>query len=144
MAPLWLVWIKLTEVLTYRKKKIDSNTISELIDIRLNVKNIPIKISISNHIEKTRKFKVFCERGVIEYDDMRIEKVTIYPSLNKSLSLDAAHYVCKVRVELPLDVVVNQFMNLVEIKSNFHESLEMGIEVVRIISAIEKSECKYL
>jgi predicted dehydrogenase len=133
-----------TEVLTYSKKKIDSTTFSELIDIRLNVKNIPIKISISNHIQKTRKFKVYCERGDIEYDDISIDKVTIYPSLNKSLSLDAAHHVCKVSDELPLDVVVNQFMNLVEIKSNFHESLEMGIEVVRIISSIEKSECKYL
>jgi len=132
------------EVLTFSKKKIHSTIISELIDIRLNVKNIPIKISISNHIQKTRKFTVYCERGVIEYDDMKIEKVRIYPCLKKSLSQDAAYRMCKVRDELPLDVVINHFMNMVEIKSNSHESLDIGIEVVRIISAIEKTVCKCL
>ena len=68
---------------------------------------------------------------------MKIEKVTIYPCLKKSLCHDDPYRVCKVRDELPLDVVVNHFINLVEIKSNFHESLDMGIEVVRIISKIE-------
>ena len=75
---------------------------------------------------------------------MKIEKVRIYPCLKKSLSQDAAYRMCKVRDELPLDVVINHFMNMVEIKSNSHESLDIGIEVVRIISAIEKTVCKCL
>lgn len=132
------------EVLAYSKQKTDSITNSDSINIRLNVKNIPIKISISNHIKKTRKFSVYCEEGVIVYDDMKIEKVTIYPFLNKSLRHDAEYRVCKVKEEPPLDVVVNNFMNLVEEKSNFHESLNAGIEVVHIISKIEKFKCQQL
>jgi len=130
------------EVLAYSKQKTDSIKNSDSINIRLNVKNIPIKISISNHIKKTRKFRVYCERGVIIYDDMKIEKVKIYPLLNKSLRHDAEYRVCKVMEEPPLDVVVNHFMNLVEEKSNFHESLDAGIETVHIISKIEKFKCQ--
>lgn len=129
------------EVLTYSKKKTDLTTISESINIRLNVKNVQIKISISNHIQKIRKFRVYCEEGMIEYDDMKIDKVSIYPLLNKSLSHDTEYRVCKVKEEPPLDVVINHFVNLVEEKTKFHESLNVGIEVVHIISKIEKFEC---
>ena len=127
-------------ILSYDNKKNYDKTTSETLSIKLNIKNILINISISNDIQKTRIFRVYCERGVIEYDDMKKEKVKIYPSQHKKKILDGEYQICKFISVPPLDVVINLFVDLVIKKSNFHKSLDMGVDVVRIISEIEKLE----
>ena len=129
-----------TEILSYDNYKVYSGTISESLYIKLNVKKISVKISISNHIQKTRIFRVYCERGIIEYDDMKSEKVRIFACQYKKAILDGEHQICKVSSEPPLDVVINNFVDSVKNKSSSHKSLDMGVEVVRIISEIEKFE----
>lgn len=127
-------------ILSYDNKKKFDKIISETLYIKLNIKNILINISISNNIQKTRIFRVYCERGVIEYDDIKYAKVKIYPSQSKKILLDGEYQTCKFISAPPLDMVINCFIDLVIKKSNFHNSLDMGVEVVQIISKIEKLE----
>jgi len=122
-------------IISYFKKDV---SIGETLDIKLNIKGVVIKLQISNFIEKTRIFRVYCEEGIVEYDDLHEDKVKIYSSQEQKKILGGTYIKCPVSSEPALTVVLEKFAYMINKNHRSHSSLTMGLEIVKVISAIEK------
>jgi predicted dehydrogenase len=122
-------------IISYFKK---DNSIGESLDIKLNIKGVAVNLLISNFIEKTRVFRVYCEGGIIEYDDLHEDKVKMYSSQEQKKILCGSYIKYPVNPEPALSVVLDKFAYMVNKNHKSHLSLSMGLEIVKVISSIEK------
>lgn len=96
---------------------------------------IEAKINISWFgAEKIRKLVAEGKKGKIELDDTNTnnQKVTLYSDNQK---IEHPHY----NLGLPLKIEFNEFVQALQNKKKITSDINLGINVVKILSAIEKS-----
>lgn len=99
------------------------------------VNGIEAKINISWFgAEKIRKLVAVGKKGKIELDDTNTnnQKVTLYTDSQK---IEHPHY----NPELPLKIELEEFMQALQNNKKITSDINLGISVVKILSAIEKS-----
>jgi len=83
------------------------------------------RIQLSNLIDKTRRFAVRCDAGVLVYDDITRDKLVLEQE-GKSTPI-------KVSPELPLSRVVEAFMATISAGKDRTASLDLAVEVVAVL-----------
>jgi predicted dehydrogenase len=83
------------------------------------------RIRLSNLIDKTRRFAVRCDAGVLVYDDIARDKLVLEKN-GKTTSI-------KVSPELPLSRVVKAFVTAISAGKDQTASLDLAVEVVTVL-----------
>lgn len=113
-----------------KKEKIN-NSIGYLYKINFRFKKLVSSILIGNILEKkTRIFKIFCEKGVIIYDDTK--KFTIIEKINnrkKKYKFDN---------NKNIEDSLNNFIQCIKKKRGRHKSLFISLKISRAIEDLEK------
>jgi len=97
------------------------------------------RIRISNMIDKTRRFAVHCEKGVLVYDALAQDQLVLYkdtpadtPPLQKGTPFS-------VSPEPPLQRVVQAFIAAIAMKEDRRLSLDLAVEVAAVLERCDKS-----
>ncbi len=95
-------------------------------------------IGLSNITERRRCFTVFCEAGVLVYDDLARHKLVIHPAQGGVALPEGAGRPVPVETEFPLTRAVRSFVAAIEARATTHSSLALGVDVVGVLAECER------
>lgn len=105
--------------------------------IRLNLEwagGVCADIRLSNIADRQRRFTVFCERGVLVYDDLAQHKLVIHPVQNGVMQPKGVGRAVPVVTEFPLTRAVRAFVAAIVAGDSAHPSLALGVDVVGVLA----------
>ena len=91
-------------------------------------------ISLSNIADRQRRFTVFCEDGVLVYDDMGQQKLVIHPAQDGNSQPEGMGRTVPVAKEFPLTRAVRAFVAAIAASDSVHPSLALGVDVVGVLA----------
>ena len=94
-------------------------------------------LRFGNLLAKTRRLVVYLERGVLVYDDLAEHKLMAHPPALPHAELNTPGEPLPYERRLPLACVVSEFATAVAASGTSLHSLDLGVEVVRLLDRCE-------
>ncbi len=95
-------------------------------------------IRLSNISDRRRRFTVFCEGGVLVYDDLAQHKLVIHPAQTGDAQPQGAGRMLPVATGFPLTRAVERFVEAIRAGDLSHASLSLGVDVTRVLADCER------
>ncbi len=95
-------------------------------------------IQLSNISERRRSFTVFCEGGVLVYDDMAQNKLMMHPAQYGYENLSYLGIALPVANSFPLTRAVEKFVGAIRTGATLHSTLALGMDVTKVLVECER------
>lgn len=95
---------------------------------------VAAEIRLSNIADRRRCFTVFCERGVLVYDDLAQDKLVIHPAQEGTAMPEGRGRAVAIPAEFPLTRAVRAFVGAIAAGQSEHPSLALGVDVVDVLA----------
>lgn len=95
-------------------------------------------IRLSNITDRQRRFTVFCEGGVLVYDDLAQHKLVVHPAQAGDAQPQGAGTMLPVATGFPLTRAVERFVDAIRAGDLTHASLALGVDVIRVLADCER------
>ncbi len=95
-------------------------------------------IRLSNITDRQRRFTVFCEGGVLVYDDLAQHKLVIHPAQTGDAQPQGAGTMLPVATGFPLTRAVERFVDAIRAGDLTHASLALGVDVTVVLADCER------
>lgn len=117
-----------------------SGAVGEIVELKLEFSSaVTADIRVGNIMPKRRRFEVRCETATLVYDDLADGKLKLLPCRTSAVERDNAGRPFPVSAELPLERLVRDFADAVFARSRDCASLDLGVNVVRVLDECGRS-----
>jgi hypothetical protein len=95
-------------------------------------------IKLSNIKDRRRRFTVFCNLGVLVYDDLAQHKLVIHPAQSGDAHPNGDGTFLPIPSGFPLTRAVERFVDAIRAGDNSHASLGLGVDVIGVLADCER------
>lgn len=95
-------------------------------------------IQLSNISDRRRSFTVFCEGGVLVYDDMASQKLVLHPTQFGYEKPSDSGIALAVTNSFPLTRAVDKFVGAIRAGATLHSTLALGMDVTKVLVECER------